>query len=55
MRGQASLDDETIARIEAEAAGRGKSDFTLDAVVTDVDGKTVAITRGLYQPRAIGT
>ena len=51
---EASLDDEAIARIEAEAAERGKSDFTLEAVVTDADGKTVATTRGLYQLRAIG-
>jgi hypothetical protein len=29
--------------------------FTLEAVVTDVDGRTVAITRGLCQLRAIGT
>ena len=54
LRAEASLDDETIARIEAEAAERGKSDFTLEAVVTDADGKTVATTRGLYQLRAIG-
>jgi acyl-coenzyme A thioesterase PaaI-like protein len=54
LRAQASLDDETIARIEAEAAERGKSDFTLEAEVTDADGKTVATTRGLYQLRAIG-
>jgi acyl-coenzyme A thioesterase PaaI-like protein len=54
LRAAASLDDETIARIEAEAAQRGKSDFTLEAVVTDADGKTVATTRGLYQLRAIG-
>ena len=54
VRAQACLDDEAIARIEAEAAERGKSDFTLEAVVTDADGKTVATTRGLYQLRAIG-
>ncbi len=54
MRAEASIDDEEIARIEAEAAERGKSDFTLEAVVTDSDGKTVATTRGLYQLRAIG-
>jgi acyl-coenzyme A thioesterase PaaI-like protein len=54
LRAAASLDDETIARIEAEAAERGKSDFTLEAVVTDADDKTVATTRGLYQLRAIG-
>ena len=53
VRAQASLDDETIARVEAEAAERGKSDFTLEAVVTDADGQTVATTRGLYQLRAL--
>ena len=54
LRAQASLDDETIARVEAEAAKRGKADFTLDAVVTDADGQTVATTSGLYQLRALG-
>ena len=52
VRAQASLDDQTIARVEAEAAEKGKADFTLEAVVTDVDGQTVATTRGLYQLRA---
>jgi acyl-coenzyme A thioesterase PaaI-like protein len=55
LRAEASLDDDTIARIEAEAAEHGKADFTLEATVTDADGKTVATTRGLYQLRAIGT
>jgi acyl-coenzyme A thioesterase PaaI-like protein len=54
LRAEASLDDETIERIEAEAAERGKSDFVLQATVTDADGKTVATTKGLYQLRAIG-
>ena len=54
VRAEASLDDETIARVEAEAAQRGKADFTLEAVVTDVDGQTVATTTGLYQLRAHG-
>src|SRR3984893_4557012 len=54
VRAEASLDDETVARIEADAAERGKADFTLEAVVTDADGQTVATTRGLYQLRAIG-
>ena len=54
VRAQASLDDETIARVEAEAADRGKADFTLEAVVTDADGQTVATTTGLYQLRAHG-
>jgi Domain of unknown function (DUF4442) len=53
VRAEASVDDETIARVEAEAAERGKADFTLEAVVTDADGQTVAITRGPYQLRAL--
>ena len=52
IRAEAALDDETIARVEAEAAQRGKADFTLDAVVTDADGQTVATACGLYQLRA---
>jgi hypothetical protein len=55
LRAEARLDEQTIARIEAEAAERGKADFNLEAVVTDADGKTVATTKGLYQLRAIGT
>lgn len=54
IRAQAALDDETIAHVEAEAAQRGKADFTLEAVVTDADGQTIATTRGLYQLRAHG-
>ena len=53
VRAQAGLDDETIARVEAEAAERGKADFTREALVTDADGQTVATTRGLYQLRAL--
>lgn len=52
LRAEASLDDETIARVEEEVATRGKSDYTLDAVVTDAAGVVVATTRGLYQLRA---
>lgn len=54
LRAEASLDDDTIARVEAEAAERGKADFVLEATVTDADGQTVATTRGLYQLRAHG-
>jgi thioesterase domain-containing protein len=53
VRAEATLDDQTIARVETEAAERGKADFTLEAVVTDADGQTVATTRGLYQLRAL--
>lgn len=54
LRAEARLDDAEIERVAAEAAERGKADFTLEAVVTDADGKTVATTRGLYQLRAHG-
>ena len=51
---QASLDDDEIARIEADVAENGKAEFTLDAVVKDQAGQTVSVTRGLYQLRAHG-
>jgi acyl-coenzyme A thioesterase PaaI-like protein len=49
-----SLSDDDIARITAEAAAAGKSEFTLDAVVTDENDVTVATTHGIYQIRAHG-
>ncbi|QLL09901.1 YiiD C-terminal domain-containing protein [Mycobacterium vicinigordonae] len=52
LRAEATMDDETIARVEAEAANQGKADYTLDAVVTDAAGNVVATTHGLYQLRA---
>lgn len=52
LRAEASMDDETIARVEAEAAAKGKADYVLDAVVTDAAGTVVATTHGLYQLRA---
>ncbi|OBJ50903.1 thioesterase [Mycobacterium sp. 1423905.2] len=52
LRAEASMDDETIARVEAEAADKGKADYLLDAVVTDTAGIVVATTHGLYQLRA---
>ena len=54
IRAQAALDEETIARVQAEAAQRGKADFTLEAGVTDANGQTFATSRGLYQLRAHG-
>lgn len=50
----ATLSEEEIARITAEADAKGKSDFTLKAVVTDANGVVVAETEGLYQLRAHG-
>ncbi|WP_433657469.1 PaaI family thioesterase [Nocardia sp. CA-128927] len=54
VRAEASLPADEIARIAEEAAAKGKSDFTLRAVVTDADGVVVAETEGLYQLRAHG-
>lgn len=50
-----SLDDETIEKVTAEAAEKGKADFVLDAELTDADGTVVATTHGLYQLRKHGT
>jgi acyl-coenzyme A thioesterase PaaI-like protein len=55
LRAEARLDEQTIARVAAEAAERGKSDFTLEAAVTDAEGQTVCTTCGRYQLRAFGT
>ncbi|MDO3645701.1 DUF4442 domain-containing protein [Nocardia mangyaensis] len=54
LRAEATLDEAEIARIGTEAAERGKSDFVLEAVVTDAAGTVVATSRGVYQLRAIG-
>ncbi|WP_331225546.1 PaaI family thioesterase [Mycobacterium asiaticum] len=52
LRAEAKLDEETIARVQAEAEEKGKADYTLEAVVTDAAGAVVATTKGLYQLRA---
>lgn len=52
LRAEASMDEATIARVEAEAERNGKADYPLEAVVTDADGRVVATTSGLYQLRA---
>jgi acyl-coenzyme A thioesterase PaaI-like protein len=54
LRAETSLDEDEIGRIEAEAAEKGKADFTLDAIVKDEAGQTVSVTHGLYQLRADG-
>ncbi|WP_342800617.1 DUF4442 domain-containing protein [Nocardia sp. No.11] len=54
LRAEATLSEDEIARVSAEAAANGKADFVLEAVVTDAAGTTVATSRGLYQLRAFG-
>jgi thioesterase domain-containing protein len=50
----ASLDDETIERVLAEAGPDGKAPFELRAEVTDTNGVVVATTVGDYQIRPFG-
>ncbi len=52
LRAEASLDGETLTRVESEVAEKGKADYHLDAVVTDANGQVVARTHGVYQLRA---
>ena len=49
VRAEASLDTATIARIKREADISGKTEFALDAQLTDTAGVVVAATRGTYQ------
>ena len=53
IRAEASLDASTITRIKREADDSGKTEFVLDAELTDTEGVVVAITHGTYQVRAI--
>ena len=54
VRASTSLPEEEIARVEDEAPRRGKSDFVLEADVTDAAGVVVARARGTYQVRRMG-
>ena len=51
VRAQAELSDEDIARIEAEATHNGKSEYVVEAVVTDAEGTVVATTKATCQLR----
>lgn len=53
VRGVASLAEDTIDRIRAEAGEVGKAEFTVDAELIDTDGVVVATSRGIYQVRAV--
>lgn len=51
VRAETSLSDEEIGRIQSEALANGKSEFVLEATLTDEAGTVVATTRGTYQMR----
>ena len=55
VRAEASLDAGTLARIKREATVVGKTEFVLDAELTDTDGVVVAVTQGTYQVRTIAS
>ena len=54
LTAEARLDDETIARVRAEAGSDRKAPFELRATVTGDDGTVVASTVGDYQIRPYG-
>jgi acyl-coenzyme A thioesterase PaaI-like protein len=45
----ASLDTSTVERMRHEATTQGKSEFEVDAVLTDTSGEVVVTTHGIYQ------
>jgi uncharacterized membrane protein affecting hemolysin expression len=55
VRAETSLDAGTIARIKRELGDLGKTEFMLDAELTDSEGTVVATTRGTSQVRAIAS
>ncbi|MFG1793172.1 YiiD C-terminal domain-containing protein [Nocardia sp. NPDC049149] len=52
VRACAELGAAEIESIVRQAEATGKAEFTLDAVLTDASGVTVATTHGTYQIRA---
>jgi len=55
VRAQAELDAATIARMQHEVETAGRTEYVLEAVLTDTAGAVVATTRGTYQIRSSAT
>ena len=55
VRIEVQLDEAEIARIEQEAAEKGKADYCLEGDIVDATGEVVAVMKGTYQLRAVGT
>ncbi|MGL6234371.1 MAG: PaaI family thioesterase [Segniliparus sp.] len=51
---EVELSEESIAAITAETVAQGKADYVLEGELKAEDGTVVAISRGVYQLRAIG-
>jgi thioesterase domain-containing protein len=54
VRAAASLSDEEVSRVRADALATGKGEFVLEATLTDAQGEVVASTVGTYQVRRLG-
>lgn len=54
VRATASLSDDEVARVRADALATGKGEFVLEATLTDAAGEVVATTVGTYQVRRLG-
>ena len=52
---EATISDEEVARLEAEAAEHGKADWELDVEITDEEGTVVAQMTSQYQMRTHGS
>ena len=54
VRASATMAPEEIERVRQEALGTGKSEFVVEAEITDATGAVVATTRALNQLRKLG-
>jgi thioesterase domain-containing protein len=55
VRAHAQLDAATLARMQHEVDTAGRTEYALDAILTDANGVVVATTRGTYQIRSSAT
>ncbi len=53
VRIEVRLAESDIARIEDEAAEKGKADYILEGDIMDANGEVVAVMKGTYQLRAM--
>ena len=54
VRASASLSEDEVARVRADALASGRGEFELEATLTDAAGEVVATTVGTYQLRRLG-
>jgi len=54
VRASASLAEDEVARVRADALATGRGEFVLEATLTDAAGEVVATTVGTYQLRRLG-